>query len=84
MRANLPRRPNIQLDDPNDYNHGERDSVNGRFTLAREDIDLLGAANVEAPSNGIMQSADDYTAVGMWSHIFNNRVVNQLRVQFAD
>jgi Carboxypeptidase regulatory-like domain len=66
-----------------DYNHGERDSVSGRFTLALEDIDLLGAANVEAPSNGIIQRADDYTAVGMWSHIFNDRVVNQLRLQFA-
>ncbi|MFL6333524.1 MAG: carboxypeptidase regulatory-like domain-containing protein [Pyrinomonadaceae bacterium] len=67
-----------------DYNRGERDFINGRFTLALEDIDLLGAANAEAPSNGIIQRADDYTAVGTWTHIFNAHLVNQLRVQFAD
>jgi hypothetical protein len=67
-----------------DYNHGERDFIIGRFTLAQEDIDLLGVTNVEAPSNGIIQRARDYTAVGTWTHIFNDHLVNQLRVQFAD
>ena len=67
-----------------DYNFGERDFINGRFTLALEDIDLLGATNVEAPSNGIIQKAEDYTAVGTWTHIFSSQLVNQLRVQFAN
>jgi hypothetical protein len=67
-----------------DYDRGERDFISGRFTLAREDNDLLRFDNVEAPSNGIIETLDDYTAVGTWSHIFNNRLVNQLRVQFAD
>ncbi len=67
-----------------DYNHGERDLFSGRFTLAFEDIDLLGSTNVEAPSNGIIQKSQDYTAVGTWTHIFNDQLVNQLRVQFAD
>ena len=67
-----------------DYNHGERDFINGRFTVALEDIDLLGVTNVEAPSNGIIQRAQDYTAVGTWTHIFNSHLVNQLRLQFAD
>jgi hypothetical protein len=67
-----------------DYNRGERDFINGRFTLAREDNDLLRFDNVEAPSNGLLEVLDDYTAVGTWSHIFSNRLVNQLRVQFAD
>ena len=67
-----------------DYDHGEQDFINGRFTLALEDIDLLGATNVEAPSNGIIQRAEGYTAVGTWTHIFSDRLLNQLRVQFVD
>jgi hypothetical protein len=67
-----------------DYNRGERDFISGRFTLAREDNDLLRIDNVEAPSNGMIETVDDYTAVGTWNHIFNDRLLNQLRVQFAD
>src|SRR5262249_25693799 len=67
-----------------DYHHSERDFFSGRFSLAREDNDLLRIDNVEAPSNGIIETLDDYTAVGTWNHIFNDHLVNQLRVQFAD
>jgi hypothetical protein len=67
-----------------DYNRSGRDFIGGRFTLALEDNDLLRVDNVEAPSNGIIEALDDYTAVGTWNHIFNNHLVNQLRVQFAD
>ncbi|MBV9960161.1 MAG: TonB-dependent receptor [Acidobacteria bacterium] len=66
-----------------DYNRGERDFISGRFTLALEDNDQLRQDNVEAPSNGVIEAADDYTAVGTWNHIFNDHLVNQLRVQFA-
>ena len=66
-----------------DYNRGEQDFFTGRFTLALEDNDLLRADNVEAPSNGIKEILNDYTAVGSWSHIFGNRFLNQLRVQFV-
>ncbi len=66
-----------------DYNRGERDFFNGRFTLALEDNDLLGANNMESPSSGFRETLDDYTAVGTWGHVFNNRLVNQLRVQFV-
>src|SRR5688500_9431252 len=52
--------------------------------MAFEDIDLLGTTNVEAPSNGIIQKAKDYTAVGTWTHIINDQLLNQLRFQFAD
>ena len=52
--------------------------------LAREDNDLLRADNVEAPSDGLLEVRRDYTAVATWTHIFSARVVNQLRVQFAD
>jgi hypothetical protein len=66
-----------------DYNRGEQDFFNGRFTLAKENNDLLSADNMESPSSGIRETLDDYTAVGTWGHIFSNRLVNQLRVQFA-
>ncbi|HSF23959.1 MAG TPA: carboxypeptidase regulatory-like domain-containing protein, partial [Blastocatellia bacterium] len=67
-----------------DYKRGERDFISGRFTLAKEDNDLLRVDNVEAPSNGIIENLDDYTAVGTWNHIFSDRLVNQLRIQFVD
>ncbi|MFL6231138.1 MAG: carboxypeptidase regulatory-like domain-containing protein, partial [Pyrinomonadaceae bacterium] len=66
-----------------DYNRGERDFITGRFTLALEDNNLLRANNLEAPSNGVIEAADDDTAVGTWVHIFSDRLVNQLRVQYA-
>jgi hypothetical protein len=66
-----------------DYNRDERDFFNGRFTLAKENNDLLSADNMESPSSGIRETLDDYTVVGTWGHIFSNRLVNQLRVQFA-
>src|SRR5215203_1183336 len=66
-----------------DYNRGERDFITGRFTLALEDNDLLRIDNVEAPSNGVVEAADDYTTVGAWNHIFNAHLLNQVRVQFA-
>ena len=66
-----------------DYEHGKSDLITSRFTFANEDIDLLSSVNVEAPSNGIVQKADDYTVVGTWTHIFDEQLVNQFRVQFA-
>ena len=66
-----------------DYNRGERDFLSGRFTWAQEDNDLLRTDNLESPSNGIIEAAEDSTVVGTWNHIFNDHLVNQLRVQFA-
>ncbi|HKP71195.1 MAG TPA: carboxypeptidase-like regulatory domain-containing protein [Pyrinomonadaceae bacterium] len=67
-----------------DHEIGARDLITGRYTLAIEDIDLLGITNVEAPSNGIIQTATDNTAVGTWTHIFENQFINQMRFQFVD
>jgi hypothetical protein len=66
-----------------DYNPRERDVISGRFTMALEDNDLLRIDNLEAPSNGVREAADDYTAVGTWNHIFSDRLLHELRVQFA-
>jgi hypothetical protein len=67
-----------------DYTRNDRDLISGRLTIAREHNDLLRFDNVEAPSNGLLELLKDYTAVGTWSHIFSDTLVNQLRVQFAD
>jgi len=67
-----------------DYNRGERDFISGRFTVALEDNDQLRIDNAEAPSNGVVETSDDYTVVGSWNHIFNDRLLNELRVQFVD
>jgi Carboxypeptidase regulatory-like domain len=66
-----------------DYNRGERDFFNGRFTLAKENNDLLNADNIESPSSAIKETLDDYTVIGTWGHVFSNHLANQLRVQFA-
>jgi hypothetical protein len=66
-----------------DHNVGDRDQLEGRFTLALEDNDLARGDNLESPSNRILQKADDYTVVGSWDHIFNDRLINQFRGQFA-
>jgi Carboxypeptidase regulatory-like domain len=66
-----------------DYNHGVRDFLNGRFTLAKEDNNNLRADNVEAPSDALLEVLDDYTVVGTWGHVFENNLVNQVRVQFV-
>ena len=67
-----------------DYNLGDQDFFNGRFTWAREDNNLLSADNLLAPTNAIVELLDDYTAVGSWGHIFRGNLVNQFRFQFAD
>ena len=67
-----------------DYTRNDRDLISGRLTIANEHNDLLRFDNVEAPSDGLLELLKDYTAVGTWSHIFSDRLVNQLRVQFAD
>jgi len=66
-----------------DYNPSARNFFSGRFTFAKENNNLLGGDNVQSPTDAILELLDDYTAVGSWGHIFNNSVVNQLRVQYA-
>jgi hypothetical protein len=66
-----------------DYVRSERDLFNGRVTLASENNDLLRGDNVEAPSDGLKETLYDLTAVGSWSHIFGDGLINEVRVQFA-
>lgn len=66
-----------------DYNPSARNFFSGRFTFAKENNNLLGGDNVQSPTDAILELLNDYTTVGTWGHIFNNSVVNQLRVQYA-
>lgn len=66
-----------------DYNHGDHDFFNGRFTWSKENNDLLNADNADTPSAGINERLDDYTLVGTWGHVFSDRLINQVRAQFA-
>jgi hypothetical protein len=66
-----------------DYNRDGTDFVNGRFTWAKEDNNLLPADNVTAPSDALLELLHDYTGVGSWGHIFHAGLLNQLRIQFA-
>lgn len=66
-----------------DFNPGAKDFVNGRFTWAKENNNLLPADNVTSPTDAVLELLHDYTAVGSWGHIFGPTLLNQLRVQFA-
>lgn len=66
-----------------DYQPTAQDSLSGRFTIADENVDLLGANNIEAPSRGIYVISKDQTAVGSWNRLFGN-YINQLRAQFSN
>lgn len=67
-----------------DLYHDESDLISGRFTLSKENNNVLGVDNVQAPSNAFIEALDDYTSVGSWTHIFSPEIVNQLRIQFAN
>ncbi len=66
-----------------DYQVGERDSINGRFTLTRNFTDDIGASNGTSPSIGASLTYRDYSTVITWVHSFGSNLVNQMRGQFA-
>jgi hypothetical protein len=66
-----------------DYQLGQRDSLNGRFTLTRNFTNDLGVNPLTAPSNGNSLTARDYSTVATWTHNFGSNLINQARVQFS-
>ena len=66
-----------------DYQIDSRDNLTGRFTLADENSTIVSAQNIDSFGRGIVESVRDYTGVATWSRIFNQRVINQVRVQFV-
>src|SRR5262245_27738559 len=66
-----------------DYQVGQRDSINGRFTLSRNYTNDIGTNNGNAPSNNTDLTYRDYSTVVTWTHNFGSNLINQLRGQFS-
>src|SRR5262245_55916381 len=66
-----------------DYQLGQRDSINGRFTLTRNFTNDITINPLTSPSNGNTLTARDYSTVVSWIHNFGSSLINQARVQFS-
>jgi hypothetical protein len=66
-----------------DYQVGNRDSIDGRFTLTRNFTDDIGTSNGTSPSIGSSLTYRDYSTVITWIHNFSSNLINQARVQFS-
>jgi hypothetical protein len=66
-----------------DYQLGQRDTFNGRFTLTRNFTNDLGVNPLTTPSNGNSLTARDYSTVVTWIHNFGGNLINQARAQFS-
>ncbi|HZF39100.1 MAG TPA: TonB-dependent receptor, partial [Blastocatellia bacterium] len=66
-----------------DYQLGQRDSFNGRFTLTRNFTNDIGVNPLTSPSNGNSLAARDYSTVVTWIHNFGSNLINQARAQFS-
>ena len=66
-----------------DYQIGNRDSINGRFTLTRNFTDDLGTSNTVSPSISSSLTYRDYSTVATWIHTFGSNLINQMRGQFS-
>jgi hypothetical protein len=66
-----------------DYQVGNRDSINGRFTLTRNFTDDIGTGNGTSPSINASLTYRDYSTVVSWIHNFGSNLINQARGQFS-
>jgi Carboxypeptidase regulatory-like domain/TonB-dependent Receptor Plug Domain len=66
-----------------DYQIGNRDSINGRFTLSRNFTDDIGTNNGTSPSIGASLTYRDYSTVVTWIHNFGSNLINQMRGQLS-
>jgi Carboxypeptidase regulatory-like domain/TonB dependent receptor/TonB-dependent Receptor Plug Domain len=66
-----------------DYQIGDKDSINGRFTLSRNFTDDIGTNNGTSPSINANLTYRDYSTVVTWVHTFGNNLINQMRGQFS-
>jgi hypothetical protein len=66
-----------------DYQIGQNDVINGRFTLTRNYTNDIGTNNGLSPSNGTDLAYRDYSTVVTWTHNFGSNLINQARVQFS-
>ncbi|MGH9768322.1 MAG: TonB-dependent receptor [Blastocatellia bacterium] len=66
-----------------DYQIGDRDSINARFTLTRNFTNDIGTSNGTSPSIGASLTYRDYSTVVTWIHSFGGNLINQMRGQFS-
>src|SRR6185295_1011701 len=66
-----------------DYQLGNRDSINGRFTLTRNFTDDIGTSVGTSPSVSNSLTYRDYSTVVSWIHNFGSNLINQARGQFS-
>ena len=66
-----------------DYQLGNQDSINGRFTLTRNFTDDIGTSNGTSPSVNASLTYRDYSTVVSWIHNFGSNLINQMRGQFS-
>ena len=66
-----------------DYQPGNQDSINGRFTLTRNYTNDIGTSNGTSPSVSADLTYRDYSTVVTWTHNFGSNLINQMRGQFS-
>jgi hypothetical protein len=66
-----------------DYQPGNNDSINGRFTLSRNYTNDIGTSNGTSPSISADLTYRDYSTVITWTHNFGSNLINQMRGQFS-
>ncbi len=65
-----------------DYQPSTNDSLTFRFSFMRDNASRMNVLDpLNSPDDATIQYWDDYTLLGSWNHVFNERLVNQLRVQ---
>ena len=65
-----------------DYQPATNDNITVRFSFMRDNASRMNVLDpLNSPDDATIQYWDDYTFLGSWNHVFNERLVNQLRVQ---
>ena len=67
-----------------DYQPSNNDTLTGRFSFMQDDANRMYILDpLNSPDDATVQYWRDYTLTAGWSHVFNPRVLNQLRVQIV-
>lgn len=66
-----------------DYNPSSRDTISGRFSMARNFNEQLGIDPLTSLSNSTDLTVRDYTTLLTWTRNIGSNIVNQARVQFS-
>jgi Carboxypeptidase regulatory-like domain/TonB-dependent Receptor Plug Domain len=65
-----------------DYQPTANDIITARFSLANNDFSRMFVLDpLNSPDDATLEYWRDYTLLGSWSHTFNSRLINQLRIQ---